>query len=193
MKFERAPDKEIFSFWQGVLQIADNIRAGKFAPTPGENQCRWCDYRNLCPVFTGKEYSAVNSSSKELPPLAQKNPQEELSQKIDRLGELKEQVQKLEQEIISCMKQNNFQRHFGSAYKAELNTAEKIELTDNNQVVELLSKLGLLSKVLVPTKTTVARLLTDEAVSAKDKEKLRALVQRVQEVQLALEKIAQLP
>ena len=193
MKFERAPDKEIFSFWQGVLQIADNIRAGKFDPTPGENQCRWCDYRNLCPVFTGKEYGAVNSSSKELPPLAQKNPQEELSQKIDRLGELKEQVQKLEQEIISCMKQNNFQRHFGSAYKAELNTAEKIELTDNNQVVELLSKLGLLSKVLVPTKTTVARLLTDEAVSAKDKEKLRALVQRVQEVQLALEKIAQLP
>ncbi|MCQ2410917.1 MAG: PD-(D/E)XK nuclease family protein [Elusimicrobiaceae bacterium] len=194
MKFERAPDKEIFSFWQGVLKIADSIRAGKFDPTPGENQCRWCDYRNLCPVFTGKEYGA-SSSVKEthaLPPTAQ-NPQEELSQKIDRLGELRAEAKKLEQEIITLMQQNKFERHFGSTFKAELNTCEKVELTDNAQVVELLTKLGLLDKVLVPTKTTVVRLLTDDTVSAKDKEQLRALVRRVQEVQLALEKIAQLP
>lgn len=192
MKFERAPDKEIFSFWQNVLQIADNIRAGKFDPTPGENQCRWCDYRNLCPVFTGKEYGAAAPAQKapQAAPLAQ-NPQEELSQKIDRLGELKEQVQQLEQEILSLMQQNHFDRHFGQHYKAELNTCDKIEIADNNQVMELLRKLNLLSKVLAPTKTTVARLLTDDSVSAADKKQLHALVQCIKQVRVSLEKISE--
>ena len=191
MKFERAPDKEIFAFWQGVLQIADNIRAGKFAPTPGENQCRWCDYRNLCPVFTGKEYG-LSSSVKEIPaiPPAAQNSQEELSQKIDRLGELKEQIKKLEKEIITLMQKNNFERHFGKNYKAEIDSHEKIELTDNAQVVELLRTSGLLDKVLVPTKTTVVRLLNDDSVSVSDKKRLQTLMRRATEIHLLLEKIS---
>lgn len=196
MKFERAPDKEIFEFWQQVLKIADNIRAGKFAPTPGENQCRWCDYRNLCPVFTGKEYGAVSGEDTAKPapvPVAvQKNPQEELSEKIDRLGELQAEIKKLEQEVITLMQQNKFARHFGKNYRAELASCEKAELTDNNRVVELLRTRGLLNKVLVPTKTTVLRLLHDETVSAEDKKQLQALVRRVEQTQLTLEKISDL-
>ena len=199
MTFERAPDKEIFTFWQGVLQIADKIRAGKFEPTPGENQCRWCDYRNLCPVFTGKEYNGLDSvtpsSTKSPAKIASVSPQpllkseqELLSDKIDRFGELTEEIKQLETEIISLMQKNNFEQHFGKNFKAELARVDTVSFTDDKQVVELLRTLGLLPKVLVPTKTTVLRLLADKNLSAQDKAKLQSLVKTIQELKLRVEK-----
>ncbi len=197
LKFERAPDKEIFEFWQGVLQIADKIRAGQFSPTPGENQCRWCDYRNICPVFTGKEYDGPSgygarnlAASKPIsqPAAAPKSEPEILAEKIDRLGEITQEQQKLEQEILALLQKNKFEKHFGKNFKAELVADDKITLTDPAKVVALLQKLNLLNKTLAPTKTTVARLLTDDSVSAQDKAQLQKLVQVVQAWRVRVEK-----
>ena len=197
LKFERAPDKEIFEFWQGVLQIADKIRAGQFSPTPGENQCRWCDYRNICPVFTGKEYDGPSgygarnlAASKPIsqPAAAPKSEPELLAEKIDRLGEITQEQQKLEQEILALLQKNKFEKHFGKNFKAELVADDKIILTDPAKVVALLQKLNLLNKTLAPTKTTVARLLTDDSVSAQDKAQLQKLVQVVQAWRVRVEK-----
>ena len=203
LKFERAPDKEIFAFWQGVLDVAGNIRAGKFDPTPGETQCKFCDYRNLCPVFTGKEYDGPSGygarkktvlPSPDFPPAPEKPaaaPQSEpdqLSEKIDRLGELIDEQRRLEQEIIALMQKNKFARHFGKAFQAELTDEEKIQISDEEKVVALLQKLNLLEKVLAPTRTTVARLLDDETVSAQDKAKLKVLVQKINVPRLIVEK-----
>ena len=63
MTFERAPDKEIAAFWQKVLGVAADIRAGKFAPDPDENKCQWCDYRNICPVYTHQEYTGPSGAA----------------------------------------------------------------------------------------------------------------------------------
>ena len=189
MTFERAADKEIFEFWQGVLRVADQIRAGKFDPTPGENQCRWCDYRNLCPVFTGKDYIGPNGfgarsvSSGVMPAVAQPQPQsvqDQLSEKIDRCGALEEEIKKLRQEIIELLKQNHFQRHFGKNYQAELTQADRWEFADKTKVIELLRQLQLLPKVLVPTQSTIINLLEDPAVSPAAKEALRALITHTQ-------------
>lgn len=199
MKFERAPDKEIFTFWQSVLQIADHIRAGKFDPTPGENQCRWCDYRNLCPVFTGKEYTGpsgygARNFSFEAPKPAAKPAQEpaseldQLSEKIDRLGALKDEQQTLEKEITALMQKNNFKRHFGKQFSAELVNGEQIQITDADKLAALLKKLGLMDKALALTKTTVARLLTDETVSPEAKKQLQAFIKKMSQVQLKIEK-----
>ena len=203
LKFERAPDKEIFTFWQGVLDVAGNIRAGKFDPTPGETQCKFCDYRNLCPVFTGKEYDGPSGygarkktvlPSPDFPPAPEKPaaaPQSEpdqLSEKIDRLGELIDEQRRLEKEIIALMQKNKFARHFGKAFQAELTDEEKIQISDEEKVVALLQKLNLLEKVLAPTRTTVARLLDDETVSAQDKAKLKVLVQKINVPRLIVEK-----
>lgn len=192
MTFERAPDKEIFSFWQGVLKVADNIRAGKFDPTPGENQCRWCDYRNICPVFTGKEYdpSAASLRPQAMAPQAEpvKSEQELLSEKIDRCGALLEEAKSLQKEIISLMRKNNFERHFGANFKAELARVEKLEFTDKEKVVELLRTLKLLAKVLVPTQSTVAALLQDDSVPAQAKAKLSAFARKTQEDNLTINK-----
>ena len=186
LTFARAADKEIFEFWQGVLQVADHIRAGKFDPTPGENQCRWCDYRNLCPVFTGKDYTgpagygarSTTSAAVASPSVAQpqiKSVQDELSEKIDRYGALEEEIEKLRHEIIALLKQNHFERHFGKSYQAELTQVEQLEFPDKTKVLDLLRQLQLLTKVLVPTKSTIANLLEDPAVSPQAKEALRAL------------------
>ena len=204
LKFERAPDKEIFTFWQGVLAVADNIRAGKFDPTPGETQCKFCDYRNLCPVFTGKEYDGPSGYGAHkkvgavVPPALEKpatvpaplpkSETDELSEKIDRLGELLDEQHRLEQEIIALMQKNKFARHFGKVFTAELTEEEKINLTDEEKVVALLEKLNLLNKVLAPTRTTVARLLDDDTVSAQDKAKLQVLVKKLKTPRLIVEK-----
>ena len=203
LKFERAPDKEIFAFWQGVLDVAGNIRAGKFDPTPGETQCKFCDYRNLCPVFTGKEYDGPSGygarkktvlpppdfpPAPEKPAAAPQSEPDQLSEKIDRLGELIDEQRRLEQEIIALMQKNKFARHFGKAFQAELTDEEKIQISDEEKVVALLQKLNLLEKVLAPTRTTVARLLDDETVSAQDKAKLKVLVQKINVPRLIVEK-----
>ena len=201
MKFERAPDKEIFEFWQGVLNVADKIRAGKFDPTPGENQCRWCDYRNLCPVFTGKDYDGPSGygarnfkydspADKPVPPVVPtpKSESEQLSDKIDRLGEITEEQKKLEQEILTLLQKNHFERHFGKNFKAEISSADKIDITDTAKVVALLQQFNLLVKVSAPTKITIARLLTDETVPAAAKAELKKWVRLTKELGLKVEK-----
>ncbi len=196
MTFERAPDKEILEFWQKVLSIADQIRAGQFSPTPGESQCRWCDYRNICPVFTGKEYmgpsgaaalpllkgdapaiSSIPAKKTKSQTTAQMTPsvQVELSEKIDRYGALLQETEQLKKEIVQAMKQQQFARHFGTHYKAELQTQKKISFDDHQAVLELLRKHNLLAKTLVPTQSTIMDLLNDKEVPQSVKEALEKL------------------
>lgn len=194
MTFERAPDKEILEFWQKVLSVADKIRAGQFSPTPGENQCCWCDYRNICPVFTGKEYTGPSGAAaltllkgqipacdvKEVKSSAKttelsKTPQEVLSEKIDRYGNLSKEIEQLKKEIIELMKQQQFTRHFGAEYKAQLHTKISTKFDDKEAVLALLRKYNLLSKTLVPTQSTIAALLEDPTVPAEAKTALSKL------------------
>ncbi len=208
MTFERAPDKEILEFWQKVLAVADQIRAGQFSPTPGENQCRWCDYRNICPVFTGKEYvgpsgapalALLKGTTCAVIPTPTDKPikktkkkmqstQEILSTKIDQYGELISQAQQLKREIIELMKQQEFTRHFGIQYKAEIELKQTINFKDQEAVLALLRKYNLLSKTLVPTQSTIAALLQDVDVPADVKESLKQLATTSVEENLHLEK-----
>ncbi len=184
--FERSSDKEMYEFWQRVLGVADNIRAGKFAPDPDENKCRWCDYRNICPVFTGKEYegpggwgaktgTGTASSAKPTVSAVAKTTEEILSEKIDRLGSMQQEEKKLKTEIMSLMKELKFKRHFGSKFEAELIDTQKIEFKDQEKTMALLRRLQLLSKTLVPTQSSIRALLNDPTVEEPAKKQLREL------------------
>ena len=203
MTFERAPDKEILEFWQHrVLATADAIRAGKFSPTPSEQACRWCDYRNICPVFTGKEYAGPAGAAA-LPLLKgqpaqtspvktkaepEKSPLENLSDKIDRYGELAQELETLRQEIIRLMQEQHFTRHFGTHYRAELRPISKTVFKDREPVMALLEKYKLLAKTLVPTQSTIAALLNDPQVPAPAKKALQQLATIQEELNLQIEK-----
>ncbi len=211
MTFERAPDKEIFEFWQKVLAIANDIRAGRFDPNPGEKQCHWCDYRNICPVYTNREYTgpsgaaalpllkgaptqqafppaSLGNSPKSEPESLPKNTQELLAEKIDRLGEVMQEEETLRQEIIDLMHQHNFTRHFGAHYRAELTAVQKHQWTDKQRVVDFLREKKLLTKTLVPTQSTIEALFTNPDVSAELKKELAALGSIEQEGKLSVEK-----
>lgn len=207
MYFERADDKQILEFWQGVLAVADDIRAGKFSPTPGENQCRWCDYRNICPVFTGKEYTgpsgygarfaaapapipAPTLSPAPAPEAAAqpKSMQEDLSDKIDRCGAAFSEYERLKKEIISIMQSQHFTQHFGANYQARLKTVSHLDFKDKQKVVDLLRSLNLLKKTLVPTQTTVEALLQDPSVPDGQKAQISALGQKQENTDLELKK-----
>lgn len=191
MIFERSNDKEMYEFWQRVLGVADNIRAGKFSPTPDENKCRWCDYRNICPVFTGKEYegsdtvrTTVTSASSRKATVKKKESNSEgiaktasqiLSEKIDRLGSLQQETESLRREVIAEMEKLGFKRHFGAKFQAEMITHIVTRFTDKQKTLELLRTLKLLNKTLVPTQSTIEALLKDTAVPSAAKEQLRAL------------------
>ena len=191
LNFARCEEKEMYDFWQRVLGVADSIRAGKFSPSPEENKCRWCDYHNICPVFTGKEYDGQNpGTAKNSPAISSKiavAPQTEsemLADKIDRLGEITQEEKKLRAEITQLMEKLNFKRHFGKQFKAELLQKQINEFTDKEATIQLLRNLNLLSKTLVPTQSTILALLEDPKVSVEDKQKLKSLIHQTVQSQL---------
>ena len=86
------------------------------------------------------------------------------------------------------MQKNNFTQHFGKNFKAALETVESVQIADNNQLAALLNESNLLAKASALTKTTVARLLTDETVPPKTKEQLKKLVTKKDTLRLKIEK-----
>ena len=196
MSFDRCEDKEMYEFWQRVLGVADNIRAGNFSPSPEESKCDWCDYHDICPVFTGKEYEGSSGfgSKKSMsetvkqtvtkPATISQTDSEILSDKIDHLGEIVREEKKLRAEIIQLMEKLNFKRHFGKKFKAELMQKQMPQFTDKEATVRLLRQLNLLHKTLVPTQSTILALLEDSEVSDADKKKLKALIKQDNQSQL---------
>ena len=188
LSFERCGDKEMYEFWQRVLNVADEIRAGHFAPDPDETKCKWCDYHDICPVYTGKEYDGPSGWGAKLPgknppaskPAAQapvKTEAELLAEKIDRLGEMQQEEKKLQEEIVAAMEKLGFQRHFGSRFCAELSQENNLFFADKEKTIQLLRRLNLLSKTLVPTQRTIVSLLQDASIPQEVKDRLRALAQ----------------
>ena len=204
LSFERCSDKELYEFWQKVLGVADNIRAGRFAPSPEENKCRWCDYHNICPVFTGKEYDGPSgwgakipdvpppsgnpfaSQPEKTPSAAPKTEQEILSEKIDQLGSAIEQQARLRQEIISLMAKLGYKRHFGAKFRAELIQRTAWEFDDKPKTVETLRQLHLLAKTLVPTQSSIVALLSDPSVPQPAKDRLRTLARQIQQTDVEI-------
>lgn len=197
--FDPASVSEIEAFWHEVLNVADNIRAEKFEPTPGEKACRFCDYKNLCPVFAGDRLAASAESAPliALPasracapasvPAPAAKPAEvfsadPLTEKVDRYGELLaaheemgRDLAALRTEIIALMNNKEYIQHFGKKYKVKLKSGGSWSFPDRNKVIEFLKESGLLKKVLVPTQTTVEKLLADETVDETAKSSLKKL------------------
>lgn len=61
--FKRSPDVELKEFWTKVLGVADKIESGQFQPSPGERQCKFCDYQRFCPVFSSPSSDLSGSGS----------------------------------------------------------------------------------------------------------------------------------
>ncbi len=187
IKFERGNDKEIFDFWQTVLNVADNIRAKKFEPTPSEQKCRWCDYKNICPIFGGKgeQQSVGAEANKEI------TAEDNLSNKIEEYATTLQNAKILKEEIISLMKMKNLQSFDGKHFTATLGKKEMLAFEDKEKVMQFLKEENLLSKTLVPTQSTIENLLNDEEVSKEQKEKLSSFAKKLENIKIILSKLKQ--
>jgi Protein of unknown function (DUF2800). len=178
-----APKEEIDIFWQGVLKVADNIKAEKFSATPSELACKFCDYKDLCPVWKNKkaeDFAQVNAEEKSLSPL------EALAKKIDELGTLQTDLTKLKQEVIKEMQTLKLQRHFGKEYNVVLDEQEHLSFADEQAVIDLLRKEKLLNKTLVPTIETIEDLFKNEQVTLEQKKALGALAKKIKTCDLKI-------
>lgn len=189
MEFAPAAQKEIDVFWSGVLKTADEIRAQIYTPAPEESKCRWCDYKSMCPVFTGVEFEEFQKTPKPEISQAPQSDEDILSQKIDALGKAGQNYAALKKEIIAIMRGKNYNTHFGKDFKVELNNKENIEFTDQAAVMDFLKEKNLLKKVLVPTQSSILALLDNPDVAEEDKKQLRALTRKTAARELQIKKV----
>ena len=182
-----APKEEIDEFWQGVLKVAGDIKAEKFTATPNELACKFCDYKDLCPVWKNKKTEAFEQSF--TPANARENslsPLEILAAKIDELGVLEQNFNTLKQEIIKDMQMLKLQRHFGKTYNVILEEKEHLNFADEKAVIDLLKKEKLLNKTLVPTLETIADLFKNPQVTDEQKRALAALATKIKTCNLKI-------
>lgn len=197
---DHASAKKINDFWQQVLKIAGNIRDKKFTATPCEKVCRYCDYKLQCSAFMGESelsHSATQVVCDDIFETSAEN-KDILDYKIDKyakalidLEKLTSQTNSLRNEIIMLMQDKKITKHFTKNYEIDLIKNSRTKITDNQKLLRLLKDLGLLEKTLVPTKTSVEKLLTDESVSERAKERIKKFLQTTKDIDLKCEKIDQ--
>ena len=159
--FERADDREIGGFWERVLGVAENIRGLKFDPTPGEQQCNWCDYKKFCPIQSG----VPQVCQPEL--LGTPDPVEAL---VDRYGRLKEKMDQLNAQLSevaaqlgSAAEARGTQDLAGGEFRVKVKKRTGFSFRDREAVKGVLERFELYQKALTLTHTGIAGLLKEDS------------------------------
>ncbi|OGR59512.1 MAG: hypothetical protein A2X34_06165 [Elusimicrobia bacterium GWC2_51_8] len=207
--FERAGDKEIGVFWDRVLGAAENIRGMKFEPNPGEFQCHFCDFKNLCPVHA--DSSRPPASSAVLPAHQKKQPSAlggqtdggevprgsaaKVEALVDRYGHLKEEMDKLNAQLDEVARElggmhtgEGKKELSGEKYSLELSRGENWKFGDREAVIGVLNEFDLYQKALGLTLPKIVAMLSDPAVPEAAKNKLKRHGARSTRLEINLKK-----
>ncbi len=150
----RRPQALVDDLRSRIQKTAESIELGRFDPKPAERICHWCDYRAICPVFTGKMPSEAD----------------ELASLIDKYGELESRLTqenqdaaKLKAAILDILRRKGYVRAFGARYEVQRTGAEKFDFPTANKkkVLHALKDAGLYEKVLAPSAPLIGKLLSD--------------------------------
>ncbi|OGR69523.1 MAG: hypothetical protein A2179_00320, partial [Elusimicrobia bacterium GWC2_63_65] len=168
--FERADDKEIGSFWERVLGVAESIRGLKFDPTPGEMQCKWCDYKALCPHFFGGQPHPD-------PAAAQAAAGEKIEALVDRYGRLKERMDELQAQLSEVAESigraaKDGGEYAGAEYSLKVKRNPKWEFKDREAVISVLNQFDLYQRALSLTLTGITGVLDSADIPDDARKKL---------------------
>ncbi|MBI4655301.1 MAG: PD-(D/E)XK nuclease family protein [Elusimicrobia bacterium] len=187
--FERAKETEINSFWQRVLSVADRIRKSEFEPNPGEFQCRFCDYGQLCPVyakngsFTGE---ADLSAGKELQGAKLEDMIDEYAELKLNSESMKSRMETLKNAILAAAGGPRSGPLNGRKYSMEIRKDEKWLFKDRENITKVLKETGMYEKTVSPTVKGIVDLLKDGTIPETVKEKIRKAGERVEEVEFEI-------
>ena len=150
--FTRANDNEIENFWKEVLLTVEKINSGSFDPTPNEKTCGWCDYKNLCPVFSNStKIKEKNNNTDEL---------------IKEYIEINEKMKELEAKLIELIDEKI--EHNGKTIKK----VKTYEIYDRDEIIKILKEYGIYEKILKPTISSVVEIIESNETPSEVKEKL---------------------
>ncbi len=188
--FDRAEDAEIGIFWERVLGVADKIRGLKYEPTPGERQCAWCDYKKLCPHYSGGSHPPFGAQAAQPVSRPAADPVEEL---VDRYGRLREkmdalnaQVEEVKAQIISLA--GDADSLGGKQYTVGIGRKETWKFPDREAVIGVLNEFDLYQGALGLMLKNIVQMMDDPAVPEPAREKLRRYAEKSRVFDLHLKK-----
>ncbi|MCM2267557.1 MAG: PD-(D/E)XK nuclease family protein [Elusimicrobiales bacterium] len=166
--FERADDREIGSFWERVLGVAESIKGLKFDPSPGEMQCKWCDYKALCPHFFGGHPH---------PEPAPAAAAEKIETLVDRYGRLKERMDELQAQLAEVAESigraaKDGGEYAGGEYSVTVKKNPKWEFRDRQAVIDVLNQFDLYQRALSLTLTGITGVLDSQDIPEAARKKL---------------------
>ena len=161
--YSRASEDEINAFWHKAMNVVKNIENKKFDPTPGEYQCAYCDYKDICPIFSKK--SKNNELSEDYI--------KEYMENISKIRELEKRQEEIEKKIFEYEGDEiNFK---GENASLKLKKKFRYEFNDREKLIDLLKRFGLYERVLKPTIAGINELLNDPEISNEVKTEIKRL------------------
>ncbi|MCK4936208.1 MAG: PD-(D/E)XK nuclease family protein [Elusimicrobiales bacterium] len=179
IKFERGQEADIQSLWDRVLKAADGIRAEEFKPNPGELQCKFCDYKAHCPIFTDNKN--IITTEKEQINYDKDGAYSKLASLVDEYGKIStrinsfnKELENIKTEIAEVFEKKNIASYSGKNYSLNMKKIEKWHFKNRDAVIGLLKKKGLYDKVLAPVLKNIVDLLSDESITESVKKEIKA-------------------
>jgi len=160
-KFERASSEEIRKFWSRVLNVSERIRQEKFEPNPGEFQCKFCDFRQYCPIFANEEYI----------PQERKVKSTELEEAAKKFLEISEKQKKIEEEVeilksklVKLFKKEQIQSFSVEGKEIKLVRRDKWVFDDREEIIKILKENNLYNRVSRPLMKEILNLINDSTL-----------------------------
>ncbi|MEW6041464.1 MAG: PD-(D/E)XK nuclease family protein, partial [Elusimicrobiota bacterium] len=199
VRFNRASDTEINKFWDEALNTAECIKSGKFDPSPGEMQCKFCDYKQMCPVIAKKEITrtvdSVPSEPEKTSTANSMKPDDRIKDMIDEYAELNGQMEQLKSrmeilksKILAFSKTQDGQIE-GRNYAVEVRQTEKWNFKDRDLIIKVLKEINLFEKTLAPVLKNILSILDDSEISEQVKEKIKNAGEKISEFELIIKKL----
>ncbi len=166
IKYPRAKESEIERFWDEILSIIENINTGRFDPKPSEKSCRWCDFKDRCPIYK-------QSSDSNLEKICM-----EYIRKSDEFYKLKNEMTELEIKIVEEMKAKGKKEFIsgGKKFMIEKKLSSSDILKNKDEIIRILKENNLYEKTLRPTISSLSELINDDEVNHQIKTKLKSLL-----------------
>ncbi|MBI4345351.1 MAG: PD-(D/E)XK nuclease family protein [Elusimicrobia bacterium] len=188
------PKAQVEALKETILTVNDGIQGRKFDPAPGEQKCRWCDFKPHCPAFRpgfygapppavdGVESPAPRSRQAELPSAGDSA---RLAELVDRYGDalarlkaLELEAGRLKEDIAAILARNGYVRAFGSRFEVGAAPEVRWDVRDRAKLLDVLKRHGLYDRVLKPSAPEVYRLLDSPQLSGDARRDLEALAER---------------
>jgi len=149
VKIPRADDREINCFWEDVLKTVENIKNKKFDPKPSELSCRWCDFKEQCPIYKDNSNLSIETLANEYIKLS------------NNIKQLEIKAQEIEEKILILMK-NDFIDIISDGSNIKVKKSKMYEFKDRDEIIKILKQNNLYEKALRITLQSIYEIINSD-------------------------------